>query len=131
MKQYLGQEWLRRLALTPEKFLLNAAVAVESGLSLVESRDGKGRKAPWRQIIFHKSKEGGGTSSLCSASRSAHPFPHASAHRTDHTPSRSGTTATGDHGQEEEDDRMGRLAKRPSSVSRDVVGPQKNESEGK
>lgn len=49
---------MQRLALAPEKFLLNAAVTVESAPTLTGSKDGKGRKAPWRQVFFHKSKEG-------------------------------------------------------------------------
>lgn len=55
---HLGADWLRRLILAPEKSLISATVVIENAAS---ATDAKVKKLPWRQVIFHRCKEGPGT----------------------------------------------------------------------
>ena len=57
MTTYLGADWLRRLILAPEKSLISATVVIENAAS---ATDAKVKKLPWRQVIFHRCKEGTG-----------------------------------------------------------------------
>jgi hypothetical protein len=52
---HLGADWLRRLILAPEKSLISATVVIENAAS---ATDAKVKKLPWRQVIFHRCKEG-------------------------------------------------------------------------
>ncbi len=55
MTTYLGADWLRRLILAPEKSLISATVVIENATS---ATDAKVKKLPWRQVIFHRCKDG-------------------------------------------------------------------------
>jgi hypothetical protein len=49
---------MRRLILAPEKSLIAATVAIENAAT---ATDAKTKKLPWRQVLFHRCKEGPAT----------------------------------------------------------------------